>query len=238
MKYILLTTGLIVIIFVVYQCVKVYKLIQVSKKLIDQTTAFSIISPQSKERFLIVGDSLGVGVGTTDSQYSIAGRLSQDYPQAEIQNLSVSGLRIRGGLGIAQALKEDELFDIIFIQLGANDVVRLTSLNQATIDLQKLFSIAQAHAKKVIYFNSGSLGYAPIFPFPIDVFYTIRSKYVYSQFQSVALKSGVIYVDLLYDRTNDPFLKNPNLFYAPDAFHVTDTAYEFWYQKIQKVLDL
>jgi hypothetical protein len=218
MKYILIGIGFLIIVFVLYQLTRVHKLIRVSKKLVEQTSAFSVSPEQSSKRFLIIGDSLGVGVGASLSHYSIAGRLSRDNPQAEIQNLSVSGLRIKGGLLIASSLKKDEMFDIVFIQVGANDVVHLTSLNQATRDLEDLLNIAKLHSKQVVYFNSGSLGSAPLFPHPIDWFYAVRSNYVYSYLKESAQKSGVTYVDL---------------YYASDFFHVTDAAYELWYQKIR-----
>jgi lysophospholipase L1-like esterase len=237
MKYILIGISFFIIIFILYQLARVNKLIQVSKRLVQQTTAFSIIPPQPTKKFLILGDSLGVGVGASSPEYSIAGRLSKDYPEAEIKNLSVSGLRIHGGLSIAQLLKKEEMFDVIFIQLGANDVLHLTSLPDATNDLQKLLSITQTHAKKVIYFNSGSLGSAPLFPHPVDWFYAVRSKSVYEKFQNIAEKTGVTYVDLYYPRAEDPFLKNPDLYYAADSFHVTDTAYELWYQKIKQHIE-
>ncbi|MBA3551128.1 hypothetical protein H0W32_02895, partial [Patescibacteria group bacterium] len=123
------------------------------------------------------------------------------------------------------------------IQLGANDIVHLTPLNEATSDLQKLLSVTQAHSKKVIYFNSGSLGSAPLFPHPVDWFYAMRSKNFYNQFKETAQKSNVIYVDLYYPREHDPFLKNPTLYYAEDSFHVSNTAYELWYQKILEKIE-
>ncbi|GEM_PF-1778713 len=105
MKYIPISIGFLSIAFVIYQLLRINRLVLVSKKLVEQTAAFSVI-PEKPTTKIIIGDSLGVGIGASSPEYSIAGKVSKDYSQAEIRNLSVSGLRIHGGLVIVQSLKK------------------------------------------------------------------------------------------------------------------------------------
>ncbi len=125
------------------------------------------------------------------------------------------------------------MVDTILIQLGANDIVHLTPLSDAMRDLETLLQLTKRHSKKVIFFTSGNVGSAPLFPFPVSIFYRIRSNYFFGNYKKLAQKNGVPYVELYLPWADDPFVKNPSLYYASDSFHVTNAAYELWYQKIK-----
>jgi len=212
--------------------------LHISRNLVEESFAYSQAPTNSTKRILIIGDSLGVGVGASSPSNSIAGRFAKDNPWAEIRNLSVSGAKIRDGLTTIKILKDTETYDLTLIQLGANDITRLTSDKDINRDLKELLTIAKLHSNRVIFLTSGNVGHAPIFPFPINYYYTARSNRLISLFQKISEDNDVLYINLNYPRRDDPFLKNIDLYYAPDLFHVSDASYEFWYQRILKALNL
>ena len=55
--------------------------------------------PKSALRVLVLGDSTGVGIGANRPEESIAGLLAQDFPAADIVNVSRSGARVADALG-------------------------------------------------------------------------------------------------------------------------------------------
>ncbi len=234
MKYILIILIICLLSYVFYQRIRINRLINVGKNLVLQTQAYSHKPDRPHSRFLFMGDSLGVGVGATLPEHSIAGKLAADYPNTEIINLSVSGAKIRDALKVIDALNKEDTFDMIFIQIGGNDIVHLTNFKNASQDLEMLLTKAQTHSDKVLFYSAGSIGSAPLFPFPVNEFYHLRSKKFFTEFKRVAANTNTTYIDLYYPRSEDPFLKNPKEYYAEDLFHVSDAAYELWYQKILK----
>lgn len=235
-KYTLILVSIVCVLFFTYQAFRIYTYSRISLLLVKEMTAFSITPQNPTKRFLFIGDSLGVGVGARVPEESIAGRLSQEHPNAEIRNLSVSGFKIRDGLKVAQSLGKNDHYTSIFIQLGANDIVQLSNKQETLKNLSALLMIAKAHADKVIFYSAGVVGHAPIFIPPLNILYNIRSQNFFEGFQEVCNTLDVTYVDLYYSWEEDPFVKNPDLYYARDKFHVSSEAYAFWYEKIKKAL--
>lgn len=236
MKYIFSVLIVLLVIYCVYQAVRVTRLISISKMLVDQGVAFSITPQNPREKFLIIGDSLNVGVGASSSD-SIAGRLSKDHPNAEIINVSVSGARMADGLKAINKFDGEHKFDVVIVQLGANDIVYFTPMSQTTDELHQILKKAASISDEVIFLTAGSVGQAPMIPFPASSIYEWRSKAFFAATKQVAADEGAIYIDLYYPRSEDPFLKNIPFYYAPDRFHLSGNGYGLWYQKIKTVLE-
>lgn len=238
MKYFLMVILIFIFSWFIYSIYKFFNLLHVSRNLVENSSAYSKTPQMINKKVLFIGDSLGIGVGASTPSNSIAGRFAQDNPQAKIINLSLSGAKIHDGLIIARGLKDIEIYDLIIIQLGANDITRLTSEEEINKDLRELLTIAKLHSKKIVFLTSGNVGHAPIFPFPINYFYTIRSNRLISLFQKISEENKIPYINLNYNKSEDIFLKNINLYYASDQFHVGDAGYAFWYQKIIEAVNL
>lgn len=236
MKYVFLVFLIVFVLYTAIELVRMSRLIKISKILIEQTSAFSIKPQQFKKRYLIIGDSLGVGVGASSPEKSIAGLISADHPQAEIVNLSKSGSRIYDGLETVRNISQNEKFDVAIIQLGANDITHLSSYNEMRVATNLLLKEVKQFADKTIFLTSGSVGSAPIFHFPLNRFYHARSLNFFKMFSELTQENSVGYIDLSYPASNDPFSKNPGLYYAADSFHITDAGYMLWYQKIKEFL--
>lgn len=231
MRLIITSLLIILIIIFAYQLNKFLRLERIGKKMSSITSPFERHVADPTKRILIIGDSLAVGVGTSGGAKSIAGLIASDYPELDITNLAVSGSKVKDVLATLQNAGDDK-YDIILIQTGGNDVVQFTSIDDAAADLDALLKLAKKKSDKVLFFSSGSVGFAPIFIAPVSWIYTNRTVNLYSKLKTVAEENSVTYIDLLYSKADDPF-KDIEKYYAPDYFHVSDPAYEFWYQKIK-----
>ncbi|MDQ3089688.1 MAG: SGNH/GDSL hydrolase family protein [bacterium] len=232
MKIVFLILIIPVIIFVI-QTARIISYGKESKKLVEISKPFSINVNNPNKTILIVGDSLGVGVGAALGQ-SLSERLRDDYPQASISNLSTSGAKLIDGVRILDELDKSEKYSLIIIQLGANDITRFTPLNEAKESLVEILGLAKKHADQVIFLTSGSVGHAPIFIEPLKSFYSYRSKKFRAAFKVVAKEKKIDYVDLYFEKENDPFLKDINLFYSKDYFHPSGEGYGIWYKIIKE----
>ncbi len=249
--------GLLFFVLVLYHAVRMRVLIQRGKKVAKNAVAFQRILPEATMRILIAGDSTAVGTGAARPEESVAGRFSSDYPDAEIVNVSRNGMRVRellseleGGsqstsrLGSKNNIVRPEWrtsfvgsFDLIVLQIGANDIVYFTPLSQLREDLDALLKRARELSHTVLILHSGNLGAAPLFPWPVSTFYTARTRRVRSLYQELAVKGGAHYVDLFQERRDDIFLQDPEKYYLTDLYHPSSDGYGVWYRRIRETLD-
>lgn len=186
------------------------------------------------EHILILGDSLGVGVGATVPEESVAGRVAAEHINACIKNISVSGAKVGEIKDQLSVIGTDEKFDSILLFGGGNDVVQLTRLSDILPDLQHLLLSLKKHSQKIIFTTSGNIGLAPAFIFPLDIFYTRRAKEFLGEFRTMSKIEGVYFVDLYHEKKDDPFESDPNKFYARDRFHPSTAGYAVWYEQIKR----
>ena len=183
-------------------------------------------------RVLVVGDSTGVGTGASHPLDSLAGRLSQDFPQTEIINHAANGAHVADVI-TQLGIHENEHFDLIIVQAGGNDILRFTDLQLLRHDIAALLRAARHKADHVIFLSTGNVGLAPTFFPPLSSIYTWRTRKVREIFMNAAARHGVHYVDLFEEKDTDPFLKNPNLYYAPDFLHPGSEGYRLWYEEVK-----
>ena len=97
-----------------------------------QSTPFQQNPVNPKLSLLIVGDSTGVGTGASAPGNSLAGLLGSAYPGLRIDN------RARDGATFADVLRQLEgaqRFDLVLVQAGGNDVIRLRSEDDMRADI-------------------------------------------------------------------------------------------------------
>jgi lysophospholipase L1-like esterase len=164
----------------------------------------------------------------------VAGWFAQDFPEAGIQNISQNGEKISGLLNNFPDLKEH--FRLVVIQIGANDIMRLTHLKNVKRQLSVAVDKSKAISDYVIMLYSGDVGFAPIFIWPLDDVYSSRSRAFNKIYMGISHEKGVMYVDLMKKRQDDPFLKDIKKFYSPDLLHPSGQGYRHWYDEIRKTL--
>lgn len=237
MKSILIICAIIVGILIV-DGIRVYARIQKSSVLVAKSNPFEQHVTTPTSRILVLGDSTAVGTGAMSNEDSTAGRLAKLYPQAEIVNKAVNGLKISGLLDILATIPADTHFDLVLIQIGANDIIRLTSQDEIATGIEKVLVRAKSLSDTVIVLHSGDIGEAPFFPWYVRPLYHYRSLKVRDIYINATRKTGTSYVDLVTSSVGAKLKNNPDFYYAPDSLHLSGEGYGLWFEEIKKHLSL
>ncbi len=227
----------IILLYVTYERQRVLHLISVGEKIAKSATPFSRPLPKASLRIAIVGDSTGVGAGTSAPQYSLAGLLGAKYPQAEVVN--VAAISARTWQAIEQIKQLTGHFDLIFINVGGNDNVHFTSYIKLESNIRHVLQLAVSKASHVLLTTPGNVGTVPLLPWALRWIFTIRSQFIRRIFITAveATNGDVQFVDLYRDASYDPFALEPKKYYAQDLFHPSDAGYADWFLFISKQLD-
>jgi lysophospholipase L1-like esterase len=179
-------------------------------------------------RMLIVGDSTGVGTGASSPQTSLAGLLASAYPRLHIDNRARDGATFEGVLG---QLGGSERYDLVLIQAGGNDVIRLRSEDDVRADIDRVTQLARARSERVLVMPAGNVGNAPFFIAPASWYMTSRARTLHALVREAAQRHGAVYVNLFKEAADDPFTKQPGL-HAVDGLHPSDAGYRLWFDEL------
>jgi lysophospholipase L1-like esterase len=180
-------------------------------------------------RVLIVGDSTAVGTGASSGRESLAGLMARQQPRAQIEN------RARDGAKFADVLAQlvgEQRFDVVLVQAGGNDVIRLRGLDALQTDIDRVADRARELADTVVLMPAGNVGNAPFFVAPVSWWMTQRSRALHRLVRESAARTGAVYVNLFHERSDDPFVSNPEL-NASDGLHPSDAGYVVWFEQLQ-----
>jgi len=169
-----------------------------------------------------------------DSGHSVAGRFGKEFPNYTIDNVAISGLRLAEFPD--SLLRTDAKYDVVIMQIGANDVIRLYNLDKLENDARIAVRAAKEKAKTVVWMTSGNLGGVEFFPWPFRYYYNFWTKKSREHFLKVAEEENVLYVDFFTSISEDPFRNNIEKFYASDKLHLSDDGYGVWYNKIRSTM--
>jgi lysophospholipase L1-like esterase len=225
-----------VFLYLIYLSYPIYNSINISQKLISEAIPY-VQHPNKPDTFILVaGDSTAVGVGSTDNRETIAGRLGQQFPKADITNLGISGARLKD-LILTLEQQKNKHYDLIVLQIGANDITHFTPYDTIESQLEEVLYLSNQLSPKIILLTSGDVGAARVFRWPLSVILSLRTRHVRDIFMNESSKNAsVSYIDLFRDPKDDPFEKDLKRYYAPDSFHLTGAGYGVWYSSIQKKL--
>lgn|SRR3989338_4979776 len=232
----LVPLAVILLVMVLYAAVVFVRLrmnIARSSVLVEKSRPFEQHPENPRLRILVLGDSTAVGTGVTDPRGSIAGRLGADFPHADIQNLGINGLQVAGLKANFPAFPPQS-FDLVVLQIGANDIVYGTPIQDFTASLSTVFARATSIGKHVVALHSGNVGLAPIFEWPLDVLMRGRTLMYREWYRDIAAAQGVLYIDLFHEVKDDPFKGDG--FYAADHFHPTEKGYAVWYHDLRTAM--
>jgi lysophospholipase L1-like esterase len=189
------------------------------------------------KQVLFIGDSSALGTGADSPERSVAGYLGQDFPDYQIDNLAVNGMKIEGLIAELKKLDEKK-FDIVFIHIGGNDIVRFTPTKEFRQNLVMVLNEAKSISEKVIILHGGNVGTSKLFPWFTRWIFTERTKYFRNIYLELADSKQVFYIDMFMQVKQDPFYLEPEKYYAADNFHPSADGYQLWYRDIKKQTDL
>lgn len=184
------------------------------------------------KRILVLGDSTAVGAGAENPNLSIAGRLGNDLPTCEIRNLGTNGARTADVLEQIEQVK-NEMFDLIIIGVGGNDVWHFTPLGALRQSIMLIADEANRLSNnQTIFLVYSNIGSAPLFPRPLRYFLKKRAEKIRSLFMQISGERGAFAIDLSTEHTNHNNGNSLQAHFAADRIHPSTLAYEEWYKKI------
>lgn len=203
-----------------------------------RTAAFSNADEETPaRRFLIVGDSTGVGIGSTDSRSTVAGRLAAAFPGTAIVNHARDAARSADIA--AQVEASSGRFDLILIFAGGNDVVRLSPYKEVALAAERALDAASACSEHVAVIPPADVGTAPVWAWPLDALFTRRAEVVRRAWQfAMSARANVHLVDLRLPPSRDPFRVAPRRYYSPDGLHPSADGYALWFAQITRQVPL
>lgn len=192
--------------------------------------------PRSGPVLMIFGDSVAAGVGAGDPAQSIAGLLARDHPRASVINHARSGARTADVL--AQIESARGRADALWLNVGGNDVLRLTPLDRLAEDMRAVLAAARRRSPLVVLTLPANFGLAPLFFWPLRPLISMRLRSVRALFASLSEEHGVRLVDFYREAIADPFSRSPGRYYAADGIHPSGEAYAWCYKKLLQQTEL
>ncbi|MCX5838594.1 MAG: GDSL-type esterase/lipase family protein [Deltaproteobacteria bacterium] len=229
---ILIIVSFLIVLLVAFEISLFISSVNKGRDLAKASVPFEVRVKEANRRVLVIGDSTGVGTGASDSADSVAGRIARDYPGTEIVNRAQNGAMVGD---IPQQLKDfrNGEFDLVFLQVGGNDIIRFTDLDRLNDSITQVLRLAGHKGGKVIFMSTGNVGLAPVFFPPVNWIYTWRTRKVRTIFMAVSHREMIEYIDLFKESDKDPFLRDAAIFYAADTLHPGSEGYRLWYEELQ-----
>ncbi len=228
MKLFLIVAAVGVLTYVLVEIVRVLRLARRSFALAKDSRPYSC--GVGAFTILVLGDSTAVGTGAKTPEESIPGRLGS-HLRASVENYAQNGATVSDILQqLARA--EREHYDLILVQAGGNDIIKLRSLQVSNTNMDALLFDIRKRSGRVALLTAGRLGKAPFFPKLIAPLFTARSLALRSLFTTTAERHGVLYVDLL--GMSSRFDADPGRYYAADMLHLTGAGYGLWFEKLER----
>lgn len=212
--------------------VSLYRGYQQAVRLVAETRQFDTRTEVHSRTLLLLGDSTAHGVGALLREETTGGRLAQAL-DASVENRAESGAKTKDVLGQLNSAEQPR-YDLIIIQVGANDVIYLSDRDTTTTTLTEVLSHARVKSDRIVLLTAGNIGDAPLWLWPLNRYYTLRTQALRESFMSVAQKEGVVYVDLFPHLSI--FKENPQKYYAPDGLHLSGEGYALWAQYILETM--
>jgi lysophospholipase L1-like esterase len=203
--------------------------LRVAARLADASEAFEREIAAPDVRLLVVGDSTGVGTGATSPNASLAGLIAARFPSWSITNRARDGATFADVLVALEGVATD--YDIVLIQAGGNDVIRMRNLDDVAAEVDRVVRRACELADVVVLMPAGNVGNAPFFAPPLSWLMTSRSRRLHAAVAQAARRHDAVYVDLYKERDADPFVLEPGL-NAADGLHPSDAGYRVWFGQL------
>lgn len=196
--------------------------------------AFERPVKSARYKTLFMGDSTAVGIGASRPELSVTGRFAARFPKMDITNNGVSGYKLED---LDNIMPENQSYDLLVLQIGANDILRFTRLSKAKHHLSNILKKAKTCSSQVVIIHSGNIGAGPLFPWPLKLIYDWRTRRFCRLYKRQAEQDGVVYVDIYRDLKSALAVERQQSTYGVDLFHPGDLGYKYWFKNIIKAIN-
>jgi lysophospholipase L1-like esterase len=190
--------------------------------------------------YLVLGDSTAVAEGGDYEQgiaVETARHLARGGRGVELTNVAVSGARVHDVL-TEQLLRADLAHaDLVLVDAGANDVIKLTSSGAVARDLERIVeTLLQANCNmKIVVTGSPNMSTPPRIPRLLRGLAGVRSRAVNRIAEKVVKRHELTFAPIS-ERTGPIFARDRTLFSA-DRFHPNNRGYAVWVPVLNEALD-
>jgi lysophospholipase L1-like esterase len=230
MKFIIFLIVLVAA-YGIYEYQRISPLYKTGIQLADDAIPFERVLDSPAKRVLVLGDSTGIGTGSSSPELSVAGRLATQFEDWSIENRAVNGAKLAE---VLNQIEEGDDYDLIILHAGGNDVLRMKSRSAMKKDARALLEAVSNVSEDVVWVSSGNIGASYFFPVVTRPVLSWRSKVARRLFMSLADEFGsrTTYVDLFEPRSEDVFYAEPDKYYADDLLHPSEEGYAIWFEQI------
>lgn len=192
-----------------------------------------------KLEFVVLGDSTaaGVGAGTAARAYPtlLARRLASEGRRVELMGFGASGARVADVLREQVPMAMNARPDLVFVGIGANDVIHLTPLEEIDEDMRAALDRLRSTGAVIVAAGVPDMR-AAAFLQPLRALAGWRGDRVSAVIYEAARASGVPAVRLA-EQTGKYFASEPDKSYSEDDFHPGPGGYERWADAIYPALE-
>ncbi len=220
---------ILVVLGCLYYGIRFYRLVGIAKGLVANTHPYEL-SEGSGPSMLVLGDSTAVGVGASRPEESLPGLVAHATKSAYVENHAVSGAKVRDLSGEIEKAERTS-YDLILVQIGANDITRFHSPEETAKMLKEILKTLP-EAKRVIVVSAGDLGAANIFPPFLRPLFTRETLAYHKAFGETLPADKIVYVDLYKAPRNHLFKEQPDIYQSADKFHPSSAGYGIWFEAV------
>lgn len=189
--------------------------------------------PAPRARVLLVGDSIGVGVGAGHAEASLAALIARSYPQTEVVNRCRSGARVADALAQLRA-ETGPPFDLALVLAGGNDVLRATPAKQLAQQASQLLAEAARTARRTVWLGSANVGGSPVLAGPLAWWFTWRTGRTMRLIAREARRHGALFVDFFRPPREDPFARRAGIYFAGDGLHPSAVSHRHCFDALRR----
>ncbi|WP_439101278.1 SGNH/GDSL hydrolase family protein [Congregibacter sp.] len=230
--------ALAVLLLCVYNVGVIAVAVARGSDLAAESTPFIRKLSDPAHKILVVGDSTAVGTGAAAPEHSIAGRIAADFPRTTVLNFAEDGVLTGAIPGQIKQVPRGP-YDLVLVQVGGNDALRLTGSRELQRAIEKSLDAAVALSPRVLLVSVGDLGEARAAPWPLSLLLSYRSRLVRDVFADAARRRNVEFLDLLaLSEEGNPFEDNSERYYARDGLHPSSAGYAVWYENLLSAVPL
>jgi lysophospholipase L1-like esterase len=190
-------------------------------------------------RYLVLGDSTAVGVGGT-YENGIARQTSRHLSrrgQVLMKNVAVSGARVADVLEDQLPRIGDFRPDLVLLDVGANDVIRLTSAASLARDLEEIYRelVARNCGVRIVVTGAPDMSTPPRIPRLLRGIAGRRTAALNEEFEKFVARRNLVFAPIA--RETGPLFKRDRSLFDDDRFHPNDRGYATWIEVIEPALD-
>jgi lysophospholipase L1-like esterase len=171
---------------------------------------------------LILGDSLAYGVGASSQEASFAGKIAEHYHDSAVNNKAKIGETVDS---LKETIDEKitDKYEIIFIIVGGNDIMRMhINIFNSANSIKPIIDKASRHSARVVLVTTGNFNYVSLQPWILKSIFNNRANIL----RRAALKletnyPNYSYIDFYTTSMDEEEYKS---YEASDGYHLNDAG--------------